>query len=118
MPTSCSLIANLTWILDCGELTGEAYDNATAKTPDATGDPYEDYPEDQKDSEKEWTGDEILTIATTLKDLGNSAFKSGDQKLGIAKYLKGLRYLHEYPVPLDTDPSDLGPKLDALKISL
>jgi len=105
-------------IQDCGELTGEEYDNATTKTPDVTGDPYEDYPEDQKDAEKEWTGDEILTIATTLKDLGNAAFKSGDQKLGIEKYLKGLRYLHEYPEPLESDPADLGPKLNALKISL
>lgn len=105
-------------ILDCGELTGEAYEKATEKVVDATGDPYEDYPEDQISEDKTWTGDEILTIATALKDLGNAAFKKGDLKLGIDKYLKALRYLHEYPAPLDTDAPDLGPKLNALKISL
>ncbi|KAF2787903.1 peptidyl-prolyl cis-trans isomerase 1 [Melanomma pulvis-pyrius CBS 109.77] len=107
-----------TTILDCGELTGEAYEKSIEKAVDATGDPYEDYPEDQKSETEEWTGNKILTIATDLKDLGNSAFKKGDLQLGIAKYLKALRYLHEYPAPLDTDAADLGPKLNALKISV
>jgi peptidyl-prolyl isomerase D len=104
---------------DCGELTGADYDKATEKAPDVTGDPYEDYPEDQKPSaEHEWKGEEILKIATELKDLGNTAFKKGDLQLGIAKYQKALRYLHEYPVPLDNDPPTLGPALNSLKISL
>ena len=83
-----------------------------------TGDPYEEYPEDQKPDTEEWVGTDILKIATTLKDLGNAAFKKGDLHLGISKYQKGLRYLHEYPTPLDTDPADLGEKLNALKVSL
>lgn len=84
-----------------------------------TGDPYEDYPEDQKPSaDHEWNGEEILKIATELKDLGNTAFKKGDLQLGITKYQKALRYLHEYPVPLDNDPPTLGPALNALKVSL
>jgi len=106
-------------IIDCGELTGEDYDKATEKISDATGDPYEDFPEDQKaSSDDEWKGEEILEIATKLKDMGNDAFKKGDLKLGITKYSKGIRYLHEYPAPLDDDPADLWPKLQALKISL
>ena len=59
-----------------------------------------------------------MSIATALKELGNKAFKSGALELGIQKYQKGLRYLHEYPTPLDTDPADLGTQLNALKISL
>ncbi|KAF1970072.1 peptidyl-prolyl cis-trans isomerase D [Bimuria novae-zelandiae CBS 107.79] len=105
-------------IIDCGELTGEDYDKASDKIPDQTGDPYEDFPEDQKPAEEEWKGTEILSVATALKDLGNKAFKDGALQLGIAKYQKGLRYLHEYPTPLDSDPAELGTQLNALKISL
>ncbi|PSN72264.1 hypothetical protein BS50DRAFT_569794 [Corynespora cassiicola Philippines] len=105
-------------IVDCGELTGEDYDKATEKVPDPTGDPYEEYPDDQKASDKEWTGDEILKIASELKDLGNTAFKKGNLHLGITKYQKSLRYLHEYPVPLEGDSPELGEKLNALKISV
>lgn len=104
---------------DCGELTGDEYERATEKTPDATGDPYEDFPEDQKPSgDEEWKGDEILKIATELKDMGNAAFKQQNLGLGIKKYQKALRYLHEYPAPLDNDPADLFPKLQTLKISV
>ncbi|KAH9878220.1 peptidyl-prolyl cis-trans isomerase cpr6 [Plenodomus biglobosus] len=106
-------------IIDCGELTGDEYDKATVKISDATGDPYEDYPEDQKaNSEDEWDGKEILKIATELKTMGNEAFKKGDNALGLNKYQKGIRYLQEYPVPLDSDPADLWPALNALKIQL
>lgn len=105
-------------IIDCGELTGDDYDKATEKVSDATGDPFEDYPEDQKPADSEWEGTQILKIATELKDLGNAAFKKGDLGLGLKKYQKALRYLHEYPAPLDSDPKDLGPQLNALKISV
>lgn len=53
-----------------------------------------------------------------MKDLGNAAFKKGDLQLGISKYLKALRYLHEYPTPLESDPKELFPKLSAVKISV
>ncbi|KAF2707873.1 peptidyl-prolyl cis-trans isomerase 1 [Pleomassaria siparia CBS 279.74] len=105
-------------IFDCGELTGADYDQAIVKAVDPSGDPYEDFPDDQKKEDAEWTGDEIVNIATELKNLGNVAFKSKDFKLGLKKYTKALRYLHEYPAPLDSDPADLGPKLNALKITL
>jgi peptidyl-prolyl isomerase D len=85
---------------------------------DVTGDPFEDFPEDQKPGDEEWKGGEILRIATELKDMGNAAFKKQDLNLGIKKYQKSLRYLHEYPAPLETDPADLFPKLNALKISV
>ncbi|KAF2748323.1 peptidyl-prolyl cis-trans isomerase D [Sporormia fimetaria CBS 119925] len=105
-------------IADCGELTGSDYDTALERTADATGDPYEDFPEDQLPSGSEWTGTQILAIATALKELGTKAFKSSDLTLGLTKYQKAIRYLHEYPAPLDSDPADLWPKLVALKISL
>ncbi|OSS51352.1 hypothetical protein B5807_03895 [Epicoccum nigrum] len=105
-------------IIDCGELTGDEYDKATEKTPDVTGDPYEDFPEDQKPGDDEWSGAEILKIATELKDMGNAAFKKQDLHLGINKYQKSLRYLHEYPAPQDNDPVDLWKNLQALKITV
>lgn len=100
---------------DCGELSGPDYDKAADKIPDSTGDPYEDYPEDQG---AELSGEQILKIASELKDLGNKAFKGGDNIIGLAKYEKGVRYLHEYPAPQDNDPPELGQQLTSLKFSL
>jgi peptidyl-prolyl isomerase D len=89
------------------------------RVADETGDPYEDFPEDQQPSEDyDWKGDEILKISTELKDMGNAAFKNTNLGLAVKKYQKALRYLHEYPAPVDGDPSDLFPKLCALKISV
>lgn len=105
-------------ITDCGELTGEAYEKATEKFPDQTGDPYEDFPEDQKKGDEELSGTEIVKITTDLKNMGTDAFKKQDLELGLAKYQKGLRYLHEYPEPLEGDPPELGPQLETLKIAL
>ncbi|KAF2842060.1 peptidyl-prolyl cis-trans isomerase D [Patellaria atrata CBS 101060] len=102
-------------IVDCGELTGEDYDKAVEKIADSTGDPYEDFPEDQG---SDIPGPEILKIASELKELGNKAFKSGEITLGLAKYQKGLRYLHEYPEPQENDPPELGKQLSSLKFTL
>lgn len=106
-------------IADCGEIPeGESLEAYTRKAPDALGDVYEDFPEDQLPAGKEWTGAEILRIASELKDMGNTAFKSGQSELALSKYQKGLRYLNEYPTPLENDPPELGTELNQLKISL
>lgn len=105
-------------IVDCGELSGAEYDNATAKAPDATGDPYEDFPDDERKDGDDFKGPEILKIASALKEMGTKAFKANDLSTGLAKYQKGLRYLQEYPEPLENDPADLGAQLEALRITL
>ncbi|USW53862.1 Putative cyclophilin-type peptidyl-prolyl cis-trans isomerase domain-containing protein [Septoria linicola] len=106
-------------IEDCGELPeGTDLSEFTRKAPDSTGDTYEDFPEDQAREGEEWKGTEIVQIATNLKDLGNKAFKGGELELALSKYQKGLRYLHEYPAPLDGDAADLGAQLAKLKVSL
>lgn len=102
-------------IVDCGELTGQEYEKAAEKVPDSTGDPYEDFPEDQGE---DIPGLEIVKIANDLKTRGTDAFKKGDIALGLAKYQKGLRYLHEYPEPLENDAPELGPALASLRIAL
>ena len=104
-------------IVDCGELKGEEAANAHIRPADKTGDPYEDFPEDQT-SEGDWKGAEIIEIATKLKDLGTKAFKEGDLDTGLRKYQKGLRYLHEYPQALESDAPGTDTQLEALKISL
>merc|ERR1712070_1312164 len=105
-------------IADCGELpAGTDIAEFTKKAPDMTGDAYEDFPEDQLKQSEEWKGTEIVRIASELKEMGNKAFKSGELELGLSKYQKALRYLHEYPVPLEDDPKDLGTQLSQLKIS-
>lgn len=60
----------------------------------------------------------IVKIAGELKDMGNKAVKSGDLRLALAKYQKGLRYIHEIPELDEKDPPELGKTLHALKFSL
>lgn len=102
-------------IIDCGELSGPEYEKATEKTTDPTGDAYEDWPEDQGE---DLSSAEIEKIAADLKDIGNTAYKQGDLKLALKKYLKGVRYVNEYPEPAENDPPELAAKLSALKFSL
>jgi len=106
-------------IADCGEIPeGASLEEYTKREPDSTGDHYEDFPEDQLGKDEEWKGTQIVKIADDLKAMGNKAFKAGNLELALAKYQKALRYLHEYPTPLDHDPKDLGAQLSQLKISL
>ncbi|KAF4300716.1 Tetratricopeptide TPR-1 [Botryosphaeria dothidea] len=102
-------------IADCGELTGEDYDKCTERIPDSTGDPYEDFPEDQSE---ELTAPQIAKIAAELKDMGNKAFKAGDLRLGLAKYQKGLRYLNENPEVEEKDPPETKQQLSSLRFQL
>lgn len=101
-------------VVDCGQLTGEAFNKATEKAPDATGDPYEDFPDDQGDLK----GEDYYKIASELKDFGNKAFKAGDIETGIEKYQKGLRYLNEYSSAQEGDSADLDKNLKALRFTL
>ncbi len=101
-------------VADCGQLEGDSYSTATQKAADATGDPYEDFPDDQG----ELKGEEYYKIALDLKDYGNKAFKSGDIETGIEKYQKGLRYLNEYPAVNENDPKDLQSNMDSLRFTL
>lgn len=79
-----------------GELPHD-YSIEDARVPDATGDSYEDFPEDAKVGDKEFTPAEIVKMATEIKEFGNAAFKAGNLQLGLDKYEKGLRYLNEDP---------------------
>jgi peptidyl-prolyl isomerase D len=101
-------------ITNCGELTGEEAEAATQKAPDSTGDPYEDFPEDNNSTP---TAQEIVKIATDLKGFGNTAFKAGNLSLGLEKYQKGLRYLNEDP-DLEKEPPETKKSLDALRFTL
>ena len=107
-------------IADCGELSGESYENfATGKQPDKLGDPYEDYPDDEKaEDQDEIPAQQVLKIATDLKGFGNTAFKEKQWALALDKYQKALRYLHEYPEITENDPHDLEKQLDKLKVTL
>ncbi|MCJ1254038.1 peptidyl-prolyl cis-trans isomerase cpr6 [Lignoscripta atroalba] len=102
-------------IVDCGQLTGDAATGAIKKIVDDTGDPYEDFPEDQGE---EFKGPQIVKIANELKEYGNKAFKAGDISLGLDKYQKGLRYLNEYPAALDGDPPELAHQLTNIRFTL
>lgn len=105
-------------ITDCGELTDADAANALQKQPDKTGDPYEDYPDDQKKGDEELSSSEILNIATELKGFGNTAFKDQDMTLAVDKYEKGLRYLRELPESQDSDSADMSKNVNQLKVTL
>ncbi|KAK8245170.1 putative peptidyl-prolyl cis-trans isomerase Cpr7 [Phyllosticta capitalensis] len=102
-------------IADCGELTGDDYEKCTERVPDSTGDPYEEFPEDQAEV---LSASEIIKIASELKDMGNKAFKAGEVRLGLSKYQKGLRYLNEYPEVEEKDGADAEKQLQTLRFSL
>ncbi|CAI7613931.1 unnamed protein product [Penicillium bialowiezense] len=103
-------------VVDCGELTGDDFQNAAKRVADATGDPYEDFTEDHQGDDL--TAPLCFKIASDLKGFGNAAFKSGDLNLGLDKYQKGLRYLNEFPEPAEEDPKELGPQMKALRFTL
>lgn len=121
-------------IVDCGELTGDDASLAGAQSgkPDALGDPYEDFPEDELENLKRAAGDDeeakkaedlgaarILQIASECKDFGNKAFKAGDFAAALDKYEKGLRYLNEEPeLPQGDEGKVLKAKLAAVRFSL
>lgn len=115
LPTQADKPLSDVVVAECGELTGEDYENADKKVVDATGDPYEDYPADY---DGELTAPAAYEIAAKLKDLGNSAFKNGNIPLGVDKYQKGLRYLNEAPFADDKDPKELDGQLKALRFTL
>ncbi|RHZ53641.1 CYP40/PPID family peptidylprolyl isomerase [Aspergillus thermomutatus] len=116
MPTQADKPTTDVTIVDCGELTGQDYENATNQVADATGDPYEDYPDDHQG--EELNAQVCFKIASELKNFGNSAFKKGDLVLGLDKYQKGLRYLNEFPDPDENDPKDLEPQMKSLRFTL
>jgi len=101
-------------ITNCGELTGDEAEAASTKAPDSTGDPYEDFPEDNNTAPD---AKEIVKIASDLKGFGNAAFKAGDLSLGLDKYQKGIRYLNEDP-DLKDEPPETKKTIDALRFTL
>ncbi len=115
LPTQSDKPVSDVVVADCGQLEGESYSTATQKAPDSTGDPYEDFPDDQGEDLK---GEDYYKIALDLKDFGNKAFKAGDLETGIEKYQKGLRYLNEYPAANENDPKDLQARIDSLRFTL
>jgi len=104
-------------ITDCGQLTGDAAVTAGQKMDDGTGDTFEDFPEDQPGVE-EFTGAQVVKIATELKEFGTKAFKAGDLTVGLDKYQKGLRYLNERPTAEDGDGPEVGKQMTALRFAL
>ncbi|KAI1483085.1 cyclophilin-like domain-containing protein [Daldinia eschscholtzii] len=102
-------------ITDCGELSAAAAQVSDVKAPDAYGDQYEDFPEDEP--EQPLSASRVLQIASDCKDFGNKAFKAGDILGGLEKYQKGLRYLNEEP-EVKEDEKELRQKLDALRFTL
>ncbi len=114
LPTQADKPQQDVTITDCGEIFGDENPSET-KTADSTGDPYEDFPEDQGEDLK---GQEIVKIANEMKNFGNKAFKSGDLDLALDKYQKGLRYLNEYPEVTDDDPPELAKELTSIRFAL
>jgi peptidyl-prolyl isomerase D len=104
-------------IANCGELSPSEAIAADIKAPDAFGDEYEEFPEDQVKGDEVLSASQILKIANDCKEFGNKAFKAGDLSVALDKYQKGLRYLNEDP-SLDNEPADTKDKIDALRVSL
>ena len=108
-------------IADCGELTGDAAaaTDSGVREPDALGDAYEDFPEDDGDGSAAPSAARVLEVATACKGYGNAAFKAGDPATALDKYQKGLRYINEEPsIPEDPPAGVTQAALDALRFAL
>ncbi|KAG1647193.1 hypothetical protein G6F44_000087 [Rhizopus delemar] len=97
-------------IAKCGELA-EGEDDGIRASED--GDVYEEYPDDHEGPKEP---NDVLQIATHLKDIGNTYFKKGDHANAAKKYLKAIRYLNEKPAFDENDPKELEGKFAAIKI--
>lgn len=78
-------------ITDCGVLN----QGDPLVLDDGTGDRYEEYVEDEPtvDINKPET---VFKAVSEIKDHGNKLFKEGKFDLALKKYLKAIRYMHEY----------------------
>ncbi|KAI0473293.1 cyclophilin-like domain-containing protein [Xylariaceae sp. FL0804] len=124
-------------ISDCGELTGAEAASADVEAPDAFGDQYPEFPEDDPKGAPDAA--RVLQVASDCKEYGNKAYKAyleakkapnaADEEekqkqqdhleAGVKKYEKGLRYLNEEPdLKADGVPEDAAQKLDALRFVL
>lgn len=82
-------------IEECGEVTSDL-----APVSKDERDPYPEWPID-------WEGeleiDQILQIASKMRELGNEHFKAGSYQDAYRKYTKAIRYLNEKPIMEDED---------------
>jgi peptidyl-prolyl isomerase D len=116
LPTQSDKPVEDVTIVDCGQLSGEAYENASTRPADATGDNYEDFPEDYQG---ELTVKLCFDIASELKEYGKKAYLSGDYNLSFEKYQKGLRYLNDAPELTEEDKTQkLGEQVQAMRLTL
>lgn len=78
-------------IVDCGVLN----EGDPLVLDDGTGDKYEEYVEDETsvDINKPET---IFNAVKDIKENGTQLFKEGKYSLALKKYLKAIRYMHEY----------------------
>ncbi|KAL1881431.1 hypothetical protein VTK73DRAFT_3949 [Phialemonium thermophilum] len=104
-------------IVDCGQLSPDEVVAADVKLPDAFGDKYEDFPEDEVQGDEVLSAQKVLTVASDCKEFGNRAFKAGDFEAALDKYQKGLRYLNEEP-DTDNEPQETVDRLRVLRATL
>lgn len=103
-------------ISDCGQLTYEEAMAAKSTSSDGTGDVLEDYPEDEDEIKgTKRTIEQLLQLATQIKEIGTSLFKDQKYELALEKHLKSLRYINYF----SPDPKEPAAELfDKLKISI
>ncbi|SPO40534.1 related to Peptidyl-prolyl cis-trans isomerase D [Pseudozyma flocculosa] len=73
---------------------------------DATGDRYEEFPEDYDQEDCEARPEVCLRIANELRAIANGVFGKQEYATALAKYQKALRYLNVHPVLPDDKQGD------------
>lgn len=76
-------------IADCGVLS-----SLPETIPPADGDTFPDYPED---NDPALSSEKMVEVGESIRQMGNSAFKSGNLEAAIDKYSKAVRYLEGSP---------------------
>ncbi|EST06849.1 Cyclophilin-like peptidyl-prolyl cis-trans isomerase domain protein [Kalmanozyma brasiliensis GHG001] len=107
-------------IVECGQLeegSEEVKNGSYGIEADATGDQYEDFPEDQ-DDKLESDVKATFDIGSALKSIANAQFSKGQFATALEKYQKALRYLSLHPILPEDTPSALASEWSTLKTSI
>lgn len=107
-------------IAGCGELGEDSEEVKSGKfgiDEDASGDKYEEFPEDQDES-LETNVEATYKIAEELKTIANGLFSKSNFSTALEKYLKALRYLQLHPVLPEETPAELSTQWSTLKTSI
>ncbi|KAI0826007.1 peptidyl-prolyl cis-trans isomerase [Irpex lacteus] len=116
-PTSSGDVPNEPCVIVASGQLDPSDPSLTEVATNESGDPYEDYPDDQdplSDGSVQEKPEVALRVAREIREIGNKLFKEGKGSEALNKYQKAIRYLDIHPVLPEDAPPELQDSYDAL----